>query len=131
MIQLFARKEIDAHWNFITYYYRYKLERGYKIKAAYPKEGTIISTSASGILNNCKNPNAAKAWTDFILSKEAQEWVTKKIYYQTAGKDVNLPKEMVENALPHPERVNLDIPWELVSTKITDYKELWKKAVLK
>jgi iron(III) transport system substrate-binding protein len=131
MIQLFARKELDAHWNFETYYYRYKIERGFDIKAVYPKEGTIITSSAVGIINKCKNINAAKAWVDFVLSKETQEWITKSTYYQTAGLDVKLPEEMVKNALPHSERVNVDIPEELIAEKATQYKEMVKKEVLK
>jgi iron(III) transport system substrate-binding protein len=131
MVQLFSRKEIDAHWNFENYYHRYKLGRGYKVKACYPKEGTIISTNSVGILNNCRHPNAAKAWIDFVLSKETQEWITKNTYYKTAGKDVKLPEDMLGNAVPHPERINLDIPEELIAEKTKQYKEMWNSAVLK
>lgn len=131
MVQMFARKEIDAHWNMESYYHRFRLARGYKLKACYPKEGTIITAATTGILNNCRNPNAAKAWIDFILSKEAQDWITNNIYYKTPAMDLKLPEQMLAHAIPHPERINVNVPEELIAEKTKQYKEMWNAAIIK
>lgn len=131
MIQLFTRKELDAHWNFDIYYYRLALQRGLKVKAVYPCEGTIIDANAVGILRNAPHPKAARAWIDFVLSREAQEWLTGETFYRTAGLDVKLKPEMEAIKIAHEDRIRYDMPWELIAKMTPKYKELWEQKVLR
>lgn len=131
MIQLFTRKELDAHWNFDIYYYRLKLQRGLDVKAVYPCEGTIIDSNAVGILRNAPHPKAARAWVDFVLSREAQEWLTAETFYRTAGTDVTLSPQMEAARIRHEERINFEMPWEKIAKLTPKYKELWEQKVLR
>ena len=56
------------------------IDRGEKLKIVYPASGTVLAPRPLVILKTAQNPNAAKAFVDFVLSKEgqqavAQQWV--------------------------------------------------------
>lgn len=48
-------------------------KKGSPVKFIYPKEGVPAITEPIGIIKSTKNPNAAKALVDFILSEEGQK----------------------------------------------------------
>jgi len=129
LVQMFETREIDAHWNFDIFVYRLK-EKGLSVGAIYPEEGTIIDSNCVGILANCKNPNAAKAWIDFILSEDTQKMITEQTYYLTAGKDVKLPQVMTDYLIPNADKINLNIPDELVAEKTTEWKRLFEENIV-
>ena len=131
MGQQFARGDIDAMWNFDIWYYQGVIQDGMKIKAVYPKEGTIISTNDVGILKNCQHPKAARAWIDFVLSKPIQTLFMEKTYYRTAAKDVPIPAAMKKIEISHPERINLEVDEEYVAKRTKEYKALWEEKVTK
>lgn len=131
MGQQFSRDELDAMWNFDIWYYQGVIQDGLKIKAVYPEEGTIISTNDVGILHNPPHPNAARAWIDFVLSKEIQSEITKTTYYRTAAKDIGLPEQMKAIEIAHPERINLKIDEAYIAERTKEYKELWETHVSK
>jgi len=54
--------------------------KGAPVEFVFPKEGVSAVTEPVAILKNTKNPDAAKAFVDFILSKEGQELATKQGY---------------------------------------------------
>ncbi|WP_139692034.1 ABC transporter substrate-binding protein [Sporolactobacillus terrae] len=47
-------------------------KQGSPIKLIYPSEGSPVITEPIGIMKNAKNEKAAKAFVDFVLSKEGQ-----------------------------------------------------------
>ena len=49
------------------------MREGQYLKVIYPVEGTPASSQVTGILASTKRPNAAKAYIDFMLSKDGQE----------------------------------------------------------
>jgi iron(III) transport system substrate-binding protein len=48
-------------------------KQGMKISTLYPEDGTFIIPSPSSIVKGSPNPNAAKAFADFMLSRPVQE----------------------------------------------------------
>jgi iron(III) transport system substrate-binding protein len=56
-----------------SYQYVKGRREGQALNVVYPPEGTPTSSQVTGILASTKRPNAAKAYIDFILSKEGQE----------------------------------------------------------
>ncbi len=129
MGQQFSREELDAMWNFDIWYYQGVLNKGLKIKAVYPKEGTIISANDVGILHNAQHPKAARAWIDFVLSKSTQTMITEGTFYRTAAQDIELPAAMKEIAIANPERINLKVDEAYIATRTKEYKELWEENV--
>lgn len=131
MGQQFTRGDLNAMWNFDIWYYQGVIQDGLKIKAVYPKEGTIVSTNDVGILKNAPHPNAARAWIDFVLSKKIQSLLTESTYYRTAGKDVPIPAAMKKIEIANPERINLEVDEVYVAKRTKDYKALWEEKAMK
>ncbi len=65
-------------------------EKGSPVDFVFPKEGVSAVTEPVAILNTTKNPDAAKAFVSFILSKEGQELAVKQGFLP-ARKDVAPP----------------------------------------
>ncbi len=64
--------------------------KGAPLEFVFPKEGVSAVTEPVAILKSTKNPEAAKAFVDFILSKDGQELATKQGYVP-AHPEVALP----------------------------------------
>jgi iron(III) transport system substrate-binding protein len=54
--------------------------KGAPVEFVFPKEGVSAVTEPVAILKGTKNPEAAKAFVDFVLSKEGQELALKQGY---------------------------------------------------
>ena len=64
--------------------------KGAPVEFVFPAEGVSAVTEPAAILQGTKNPDAAKAFIDFLLSKEGQELALKQGYIP-AHPDVPLP----------------------------------------
>lgn len=64
--------------------------KGAPVEFVFPKEGVSAVTEPVAILSTAKNREAAKAFVDFLLSKDGQE-VAAKMGYIPARADVALP----------------------------------------
>jgi iron(III) transport system substrate-binding protein len=64
--------------------------KGSPVDFVFPKEGVSIVTEPTAILRGTKNPAAARAFVDFLLSKEGQELAVSQGYFP-ARKDVKPP----------------------------------------
>ncbi|HSC22254.1 MAG TPA: ABC transporter substrate-binding protein [Casimicrobiaceae bacterium] len=64
--------------------------KGSPVHFVFPKEGVSIVTEPTAILRSTKNPDAARAFVDFVLSKEGQELAVSQGYFP-ARKDVKPP----------------------------------------
>ena len=64
--------------------------KGSPVDFVFPAEGVSIVTEPTAILRNTKNPEAARAFVDFLLSKEGQELAVSQGYFP-ARKDVKPP----------------------------------------
>jgi len=64
--------------------------KGSPVDFVFPAEGVSIVTEPTAILRNTNNPEAARAFVDFLLSKEGQELAVSQGYFP-ARKDVKPP----------------------------------------
>jgi iron(III) transport system substrate-binding protein len=64
--------------------------KGSPVDFVFPTEGVSIVTEPTAILRNTKNADAARAFVDFVLSKEGQELAVSQGYFP-ARKDVKPP----------------------------------------
>ena len=64
--------------------------KGSPVDFVFPAEGVSIVTEPTAILRSTKNPDAARAFVDFVLSKEGQELAVSQGYFP-ARKDVKPP----------------------------------------
>jgi len=79
--------------NGAEYFYYKTLKQGNPIKIVYPKEGVPLVVSPSAIAKDAPHPNAAKLFTEFIFTKEAQQILADKEGLYTGHPDVTYPKD--------------------------------------
>jgi iron(III) transport system substrate-binding protein len=79
--------------NGAEYFYYKTLKQGNPIKIVYPKEGVPLVVSPTAIANGAPHPNAAKLFTEFILSKENQQILADKEGLYTGHPEVTYPKD--------------------------------------
>ena len=75
--------------------------KGAPIEFVFPKEGVSIVTEPVAIMSNSKNPEAAKAFVDFVLSPEGQKLVLEQGFLPA---DASLP---VPQGFPPRETIKL------------------------
>ena len=79
--------------NGAEYFYYKTLKQGNPIKIVYPKEGVPLVVSPTAIAKDSPRPNAAKLFTEFILTKEAQQTLADREGLYTGHPEVTYPKD--------------------------------------
>ena len=79
--------------NGAEYFYYKTLKQGNPIKIVYPKEGVPLVVSPTAIAAAAPHPNAAKLFTEFILTKESQQVLADKEGLYTGHPEVTYPKD--------------------------------------
>ena len=79
--------------NGAEYFYYKTLKQGNPIKIVYPKEGVPLVVSPTAIAKDAPHPNAAKLFTEFILTKESQQVLADKEGLYTGHPEVTYPKD--------------------------------------
>jgi len=95
---------------------------GAPVEFIYPSEGSLIVTEPIGIINGTKQEDNAKAFVDFILSKDGQE-ATSEIGYTPIKSGIKAPKGF--KAADEIKNLTFDIK-TLVETREAD-KEAFAK----
>jgi iron(III) transport system substrate-binding protein len=69
------------------------VEKGLPIKIVFPSEGTGYEIGGMALVKGAKNPEQAKAWIDWALTKDAQEiGATAKAYQAPTNPQARVPK---------------------------------------
>ena len=122
---------------------------GYNLNAAYaltrakkdpsigivlPKDYTLVISRVMFIAKNAKNPNAAKLWLDFVLSKKGQEIIANKADLYAIRPDVEgettasgLKKQLGEALRPVP--IGTGLLTYLDQAKRLDFLKQWNSTV--
>ncbi len=100
----------------LDYMVREKRAGGGPLQLVYPNDGFVVIPSPIGIIRSSRNPVAAKAFMDYILSKQGQEQVVKSGNFLPVRSDVYPPE-----GAPTIDRVQAEqIPviWENLNTDL-------------
>ncbi|MBI2360649.1 MAG: extracellular solute-binding protein [Deltaproteobacteria bacterium] len=79
--------------NGAEYFYYKTMKQGNPVKIVYPKEGAPLIVSPTAIAKDAPHPNAAKLFTEFIFTKEAQQMLADREGLYTGHPDVSYPKD--------------------------------------
>jgi iron(III) transport system substrate-binding protein len=71
------------------------VSQGADIAIVYPGEGTSAVPDGCALLKGARNPETAKLFIDFVLSKEAQEHVVTAMYRRSVREDVEDPSDLI------------------------------------
>ena len=101
------------------------IKKGAPLTIVWPAEGAISVPSPIAIINGTKNPNGSKAFVDYVLSKEGQEFLVKQEVIPVRG-DVMPPKGQ-----PSASQIKfLPIPYEWAAENAAEIREKFEKIML-
>lgn len=101
------------------------IKKGAPLAILWPSEGAISVPSPIAIIKGTKNPNGSKAFVDYVLSNEGQEFLVKQEVIPVRG-DVKPPKGQ-----PSASQIKfLPIPYEWAAENAADIREKFEKIML-
>jgi iron(III) transport system substrate-binding protein len=101
------------------------IKKGAPLAISWPAEGAISVPSPIAIIKGTKNPSGSKAFVDYVLSKEGQEFLVKQEVIPVRG-DVNPPKGQ-----PSASQIKfLPIPYEWAAENAAEIREKFEKTML-
>jgi len=102
------------------------IKKGAPVKFVYPEEGVVMILFNNGITTVGKNPNGAKLWQNWTLSREGQEVWTKQVGGLSARTDIDppatAPKKVKIWSAKEDDYVKLRAPYTKRWNQIFGYK---------
>lgn len=133
MMERVASGENLVAYNILGSYAIARAKKDPSIGIVYPKDYTLVVSRVAMIAKKAKNPNAAKLWLDYILSKRGQEILANKSDLHSLREDVTgeataagLKKILGNSIKPIP--VDESILAFLEPKKRLDFIKQWRAA---
>jgi iron(III) transport system substrate-binding protein len=95
---------------------------GSPVDFAYPASGTVVIPSPIAITADARNPAAAEAVVDFILSRSGQQILVEIGSFYSARTDVAAPV----GAPPLNTIATLDLDWNTLATEVDALEAMWE-----
>lgn len=92
-----------------------------------PKSGTPVVTDAMALIANCKHPEEAKLYYEFVNSKESMIILAKEHYRIPARNDI--PRDSLPKWIAETEIKPMDIDWQLFSEKSSEWMKYWEQNI--
>jgi len=92
-----------------------------------PKSGTPVVTDAIAMIANCKNPEEAKLYYEFVNSKENMIILAKEHYRIPARNDI--PRDSLPEWIAETEIKPMNIDWQLFSEKSSEWMKYWEQNI--
>jgi iron(III) transport system substrate-binding protein len=101
------------------------IRKGAPLAIVWPSDGAISVPSPIAIIKGTKNPNGSKAFVDYVLSKEGQEFLVKQEVIPVRG-DVKPPAGQ-----PSAKQIKfMPIPYEWAAENASAIREKFEKTIL-
>jgi iron(III) transport system substrate-binding protein len=101
------------------------MRKGAPLAIVWPTDGAISVPSPIAIMKNSKNPAGSKAFVDYVLSKEGQEFLVKQEVIPVRG-DVAPPQGQ-----PFASKIKfMPIPYEWAADNPAEIREKFEKTML-
>jgi iron(III) transport system substrate-binding protein len=107
--------------------YRYIAGGSKDVGIIYPQDGAFDAPEGAAIIKNCKHPEEAKAFFDYLLSKDAEKEIFEKHYRRPARPDV-----AVLGGLPKVSEIKLMKGFDPLEANALEKEILrqWKEIIL-
>jgi iron(III) transport system substrate-binding protein len=108
--------------------YRYIAGGSKDVGIIYPQEGAFAAPEGTAMIKNCKHPEEAKAFTDYLLSREVEKEIFEKHYRRPARPDV-----VASVGLPKISEINLLKAFDSIESSSLEKEILkqWKEMILR
>ncbi len=100
-------------------------EKGYPFSYVIPESGTPVLTEGIAMVKDAPHPEAAKAFYEFVNTKEAAKLLAEKYYRIPTRDDIGDLPEWIENTEIKP----MDIDWQVFQEKEADWMEHWDENI--
>ena len=107
--------------------YRYIAGGSKDVGIIYPQDGAFAAPEGTAMFKNCKHPEEAKAFIDYLLSKEVEKEIFENHYRRSARPDV-----VITGGLPRISDIKLFKGFDPIesSSLEKDILKQWKEVVL-
>jgi iron(III) transport system substrate-binding protein len=121
--RLVTGEDLMAFSGMPTRAYQYN-QKGGKLKFIFPEEGSVLLPQSMFILKKAPHPNAAKLWTDFILSEQGQAILVKGEALVSGRTGFKSPLPEYAPSIDTLKLINVD--WQGLSTeKLKMLRDEW------
>ena len=134
MLEKVSSGEHLLGYNVLGSYALVRAKKDPNLGVVLPKDYTLVLSRVMFIGKQAKNPNAAKVWTDYILSARGQKLIGSDVELFSIRSDVDaeytaasLNKQLGNNVKPIP--VSSEIVSYLDPKKRLDFLAAWKTAL--
>ena len=134
MMERISSGENLLGFNIFASYAALRAKKDPSIGIVYPKDYTLVMSRVMFASKTAKNPNAAKLWLDYMLSKRGQTLVANQAELGSIRADVEgemtaagLAKALGASVKPIP--VSADLLAYLDQTKRLDFLKQWQAAI--
>jgi len=104
-------------------------ERGMPLDFRFPSSGTPVIDDSVGLVAGAPNPEAARAFIDWVGSPEAQRLAAERVYRVPARTDLP-PEELPEWARDVLERlVPAEMDWDLIEARGPEWMSTWDRTI--
>jgi iron(III) transport system substrate-binding protein len=103
--------------------------KGMPLDYIFPRSGTIVIDDGIGLVRGSRHPDAARAFIDFVGSKEAQLLTAREVFRLPARSD--LPADSVPSWIASVDRdmVVAEVDWALLSRQGPAWMSYWDQHV--
>ncbi|WGW11531.1 extracellular solute-binding protein [Saxibacter everestensis] len=95
-----------------------------------PADGIAFQINTINAVEGATNPDAAREFIDFALSKEAQESFASAMFYAPTVSNVELPADVQERVASPQDPNIVDIDWVWMADKRDAWTDQWRRGVI-
>jgi iron(III) transport system substrate-binding protein len=103
--------------------------KGIALGYRFPRSGTVVIDDAIGLVRGSRHPEAARAFIDYVGSKEAQLLTARRVFRLPARTDLPLDSVPAWVAGVEREMVVADMDWDLLSRFGPAWMSYWDQHV--
>src|SRR5207237_5210995 len=134
MLEKVSSGEHLLGYNVLGSYALVRAKKDQSLGVVLPKDYTLVLSRVIFVGKQAKNPNAAKVWTDYVLSQRGQKLIGSEVELFSIRNDVDaeftaakLNQQLGSNVKPIP--VSAEIVSYLDPKKRLDFLSSWKQAL--
>ena len=120
-----GRKEAGVSYSVLSSIVENK-ENGLPLEIVDAESGSVVITDGVAQIKNCKNPNAAKAFMEYVGSAETQAKIANEFNRVPTLKAAleNSPKWMSETTYKA-----MDVDWSVLAKNQSDWMQKWDSEI--
>jgi putative spermidine/putrescine transport system substrate-binding protein len=110
----------------------YQDESKGRIGVVFPKEGSVFQINTINLVAGSKNPEAATAFIEHALSRDAQKRFTESMFYAPTNAKAEIAPSAMSRTAASPENMAKMIPldWDWVTTIRDSWNNRWRREVI-